>query len=607
MTTYEDLVDATLAHGLMPLVVPQLKTITLGGAVTGLGIESTSFRHGLPHESVREMDVLTADGEVITATPGRRARRPLPRLRQLLRHARLRAAPGHRPAAGRAVRPAGAPPGPDAGRAAPRRSPSVCRADRAALDFVDGTVFDAGGAVPDASARSPTTPAPEPSDYTGQQIFYRSHPRARASTTSPSTTTSGAGTPTGSGARGRSACSTRWCAGSGRAATAAPTSTAASSPSTGAPGCQRAGPPAGAAGRRRSRSSRTSRSRSSGWPSSSTPSTATSGSRPVWLCPLRLRSERSLAALPDAPGRAVRQRRVLVGGAAGARRPGRAQPADRELVAELGGHKSLYSTVHYGEAEFWEHYNGPAYRALKERYDPHGRLPDLYHKVAADDRDGKTGGERDAGRRPSSLESSGRTCPVRVIGYDGSKAGPDSSEIALRITSPRALARLATAPGHARAGPGLRRRARSRSRATSTTLLDAMADVTLNDVPRAEQLRLARRLLPLWLRHRPPPPELEYRPPGRLHSQAARQQGHLAPLRRVQPLLRVGARPVDGLHLRGATRRESATLEEAQAAKYELVAQKLALSRGCGCSTWAAAGAAWSCTPPPSTGSRRWA
>jgi FAD/FMN-containing dehydrogenase len=30
MTTYEDLVDATLPHGLMPLVVPQLKTITLG-------------------------------------------------------------------------------------------------------------------------------------------------------------------------------------------------------------------------------------------------------------------------------------------------------------------------------------------------------------------------------------------------------------------------------------------------------------------------------------------------------------------------------------------------------------------------------------------------
>jgi FAD/FMN-containing dehydrogenase len=68
MTTYEDLCDATLPHGLMPLVVPQLKTITLGGAVTGLGIESTSIWHGLPHESVIEMQILTGDGRVVVAT-----------------------------------------------------------------------------------------------------------------------------------------------------------------------------------------------------------------------------------------------------------------------------------------------------------------------------------------------------------------------------------------------------------------------------------------------------------------------------------------------------------------------------------------------------------
>src|SRR3954453_9074464 len=68
MTTYEHLVDATLPHGFMPLVVPQLKTITLGGAVTGLGIEATRFRTGLPHESVLEMDVLTGAGEILTAT-----------------------------------------------------------------------------------------------------------------------------------------------------------------------------------------------------------------------------------------------------------------------------------------------------------------------------------------------------------------------------------------------------------------------------------------------------------------------------------------------------------------------------------------------------------
>ncbi|HLI54836.1 MAG TPA: FAD-binding protein, partial [Acidimicrobiales bacterium] len=67
MTTYEHLVDALLPYGLMPLVVPELKTITLGGAITGLGIESTSFRSGMPHESVLEMDILTGAGEVVTA------------------------------------------------------------------------------------------------------------------------------------------------------------------------------------------------------------------------------------------------------------------------------------------------------------------------------------------------------------------------------------------------------------------------------------------------------------------------------------------------------------------------------------------------------------
>src|SRR6201987_4097604 len=69
MCTYEDLVAATLPYGLSPLVVPQLKTITVGGAVTGLGIESASFRNGLPHESVLEMDILTGTGELLTVSP----------------------------------------------------------------------------------------------------------------------------------------------------------------------------------------------------------------------------------------------------------------------------------------------------------------------------------------------------------------------------------------------------------------------------------------------------------------------------------------------------------------------------------------------------------
>ncbi len=69
MTTYERLADTCLQQHCMPLVVPQLKSITIGGAVSGIGIESSSFRHGLPHESVNSMEILLPDGEVVTCTP----------------------------------------------------------------------------------------------------------------------------------------------------------------------------------------------------------------------------------------------------------------------------------------------------------------------------------------------------------------------------------------------------------------------------------------------------------------------------------------------------------------------------------------------------------
>ena len=69
MTTYADLSDACLAQNCMPLVVPQLKSITIGGAVSGIGIESTSFRYGLPHETVNRMEVLLASGDVVDCSP----------------------------------------------------------------------------------------------------------------------------------------------------------------------------------------------------------------------------------------------------------------------------------------------------------------------------------------------------------------------------------------------------------------------------------------------------------------------------------------------------------------------------------------------------------
>ncbi|MBU0653266.1 MAG: FAD-binding oxidoreductase [Proteobacteria bacterium] len=69
MTTFENFADATLLQGLRPAVVPELKTITVGGAVSGLGIEASSFRHGLVHEMVEEMDILCGDGTIRICRP----------------------------------------------------------------------------------------------------------------------------------------------------------------------------------------------------------------------------------------------------------------------------------------------------------------------------------------------------------------------------------------------------------------------------------------------------------------------------------------------------------------------------------------------------------
>ena len=72
MTTYADLVDATLPHGLAPTIVPELKSITVGGAMTGVGIESSGFRYGLVHDTAHELDVLVADGRVLQCSPAQR-------------------------------------------------------------------------------------------------------------------------------------------------------------------------------------------------------------------------------------------------------------------------------------------------------------------------------------------------------------------------------------------------------------------------------------------------------------------------------------------------------------------------------------------------------
>ncbi|MGH2692885.1 MAG: FAD-binding oxidoreductase [Actinomycetota bacterium] len=66
--TLAEAVAATLAHGLVPALVPELEGITLGGAVAGCSIESSSFRHGGFHDTCLEYELVTGEGEVLTCS-----------------------------------------------------------------------------------------------------------------------------------------------------------------------------------------------------------------------------------------------------------------------------------------------------------------------------------------------------------------------------------------------------------------------------------------------------------------------------------------------------------------------------------------------------------
>jgi FAD/FMN-containing dehydrogenase len=172
MCTYEDLVDATLPLGLIPYVVPQLRTITLGGAVSGLGIESTSFRNGLPHESVVEMDVFTGAGDVTTTRPGDDLFDTFPNSYGSLGYAtRLRIKLERVPSyvGLRHVR------FDDAGLVAKTISQimETREYDGVRVDGLDGTAFQPGEYYLTLATWTATALA-TPSDYTGQQIYYRS-------------------------------------------------------------------------------------------------------------------------------------------------------------------------------------------------------------------------------------------------------------------------------------------------------------------------------------------------------------------------------------------------------------------------------------------------
>ncbi|MFC3504625.1 FAD-binding oxidoreductase [Micromonospora krabiensis] len=388
MCTYEDLVDATLPHGLMPLVVPQLRTITLGGAVTGLGIESTSFRNGLPHESVTELDVLTGSGEIVTARPdGDHADlyAAFPNSLGSLGYAtrlRIELQPVRRYVALRNIR-------------FTRLEELVdaiaeVTATRAwagmPVDAMDGVMFSPGEAY--LVLATFTDEVERPSDYTGQDIYYRSLRRRTRDTL------------TTYDYLWRWDTDWFWC-----------------SAAFGVqhPVVRRLWPArwrrsdvyhrlvrlehrygvAARVDRLRGQPARERVVQDVEIPLERTADflrwfAGNVGMAPVWLCPLRLRepagpgSARSWPLYPLRPG----QDYVNIGfwgtvpmaeGAA----DGDVNRSIERTVSELGGHKSLYSDAYYDRDSFDRLYGGATWRAVRDRYDPEHRFTGLYEKAVA--------------------------------------------------------------------------------------------------------------------------------------------------------------------------------------------------------------------------------
>jgi FAD/FMN-containing dehydrogenase len=168
MTTYEELADETLKFGLLPTVVPQLKTITIGGAISGLGIESSSFKYGLVHETVEEMEILLGDGSTIVCSATRNpdlfygfpnsygtlgyVLRLKVKLIPAMRYVKLTHTRFAEPAKFFA------------------QIETLCSGS--AFDYIDGVVFDGGEMY--ITTGEFTDDAPFLSDYTYMKVFYQS-------------------------------------------------------------------------------------------------------------------------------------------------------------------------------------------------------------------------------------------------------------------------------------------------------------------------------------------------------------------------------------------------------------------------------------------------
>lgn len=389
MTTYEHLVDATLPYGLMPLVVPQLKTITLGGAVTGLGIEATSFRFGLPHESVIEMDILTGAGEVVTVTnqpddPNRDLYLGFPNSYGSLGYAlriKIELLPVKPFVAFQHVKFDSA-----AAMAEVIKEITLTKAyESSGVDFLDGTVFTPQEQYLTIGRFVDELPAgfTEPSDYTGMDIYYKSIQN-----------------------RSEDVLTVRdfiwrwdtdwfWCSRAFGAQN---------------PTIRKFWPKSKlrsdfywkiiAADRKYGLHRR--QLKLQGRPAKESvvqdveiPVECLAefldffhrevGIEPIWVCPLKLRNGDHRWPLYDMDPETVY---VNVGFWSLVELPEGVDPdagaVNRKIEAEvtrLGGHKSLYSSAYYEREQFAKLYGGDAYVQLKQTYDPESRLLGLFDKV----------------------------------------------------------------------------------------------------------------------------------------------------------------------------------------------------------------------------------
>ena len=380
MTTYEDLVDATLRHGLMPMVVPELKTITLGGAVTGLGIESTSFRNGCPHESVIDFDVLTGDGRVLTVTrdgPHARLFTGFPnsygtlgyalRLRIELEPVKPFVAIEHYPH--------------HSYREAADTIAEIAQTREhrgRAVDFLDGVVFSPDRLV--VTVGRFVDEAPYLSDYTRSTIYYRSLEQRSSDYL------------TVRDYLWRWDTDWFWCSGALGVQNPLlrpllPRRILRSDVYWKVVGFERRHGWKSALDARRGHAPREPVIQDVEVPVDRLDEFLEFfhdeiGIAPVWLCPLRQRERDAtwdLYALDPSTTyvnlgfwSSVEQKP--------GQREGHHNRRIEEVVTELGGRKSLYSSSYYDEDEFWSIYNGAQYELLKKEYDPQGRLLDLYAK-----------------------------------------------------------------------------------------------------------------------------------------------------------------------------------------------------------------------------------